>query len=195
MPLAFESVSHGQVAFGFFNIESDMLLLERYFFFADDFCQLLLDTAGADADSGFEASWPVYHIAKLKDIGDLQGAIHGTRHIGFIDETYRNYPFPKRPEDFKQNPLGFQIRTEFTEMVEKYADRLEILVSADVSTRQVAMGDYVFTRESFLELVRYVWRGGYPRWRDETRPDYVETIRKLEESPNWLFEGLRLSQL
>ena len=34
MPLSFESQSHGQVAFGFFNIASDMLLLERYFFFA-----------------------------------------------------------------------------------------------------------------------------------------------------------------
>ena len=38
MPLAFESLSHGTVAFGFFNIESDMLLLDRYFFFAGDFC-------------------------------------------------------------------------------------------------------------------------------------------------------------
>jgi hypothetical protein len=26
MPLAFESLSHGTIAFGFFNIESDMLL-------------------------------------------------------------------------------------------------------------------------------------------------------------------------
>lgn len=33
MPLSFESRSHGPVAFGFFNIESDMLLLERTFFF------------------------------------------------------------------------------------------------------------------------------------------------------------------
>ncbi len=32
MPLSFESRSHGPVAFGFFNIESDMLLLERTFF-------------------------------------------------------------------------------------------------------------------------------------------------------------------
>lgn len=39
MPLAFESLSHGAIAFGFFNIESDMLLLEHYFFFATDFCE------------------------------------------------------------------------------------------------------------------------------------------------------------
>ena len=33
MPLTFDSLSHGKVAFGFFNIESDMLLLDHYFFF------------------------------------------------------------------------------------------------------------------------------------------------------------------
>ncbi|MGD2186296.1 MAG: hypothetical protein PVI71_09215 [Desulfobacterales bacterium] len=32
MPLAFESLSHGSIAFGFFNIETDMLLLENYFY-------------------------------------------------------------------------------------------------------------------------------------------------------------------
>jgi len=41
--------------------------------------------------------------------------------------------------------------------------------------------------------VRYVWRGGYPRWRDETRPEYVEALKQLEESRHWLFAGLRLS--
>lgn len=37
MPLAFESISHGTLPFGFFNIESDMLLLDHYFFFASDY--------------------------------------------------------------------------------------------------------------------------------------------------------------
>ena len=32
MPLSFSSTTHGNIAFGFFNIESDMLLLENYFF-------------------------------------------------------------------------------------------------------------------------------------------------------------------
>jgi len=41
MPLAFESLSHGTIAFGFFNIASDMLLLEHYFLFATDFVDLL----------------------------------------------------------------------------------------------------------------------------------------------------------
>jgi hypothetical protein len=39
MPLSFESMSHGTIAFGFFNIESDMLLLEQYFLFGSEFCR------------------------------------------------------------------------------------------------------------------------------------------------------------
>jgi hypothetical protein len=38
MPLAFESMSHGTIAFGFFSIDSDMLLLEQYFLFGSEFC-------------------------------------------------------------------------------------------------------------------------------------------------------------
>ena len=45
MPLAFESLSHRTIAFGFFNIESDMLLLDRYFLFAEDFCCYLKNIA------------------------------------------------------------------------------------------------------------------------------------------------------
>jgi hypothetical protein len=35
MPLAFESISHGTIVFGFFSINADMLLLEQYFFILD----------------------------------------------------------------------------------------------------------------------------------------------------------------
>ena len=37
MPLEFQSISHGKIAFGFFNIETDMILLGHYFLFARDF--------------------------------------------------------------------------------------------------------------------------------------------------------------
>ena len=50
MPLSFESMSHGTIAFGFFNIESDMLLCDRYFFFADDFCVKIGQMAGHTAE-------------------------------------------------------------------------------------------------------------------------------------------------
>jgi len=45
MPLASKSLNFGSIALGFFNIESDMLLLERYFFFASDFCETIDELA------------------------------------------------------------------------------------------------------------------------------------------------------
>ena len=45
MPLAFESLSHGTIAFGFFNIDSDMLLLDKYFLFGSDFCEHIVAMA------------------------------------------------------------------------------------------------------------------------------------------------------
>ena len=47
MPLAFQSKSHGSVAFGFFHIETDMLLLDRCFFFCTDFCRVLSEMAAS----------------------------------------------------------------------------------------------------------------------------------------------------
>jgi hypothetical protein len=38
LPLEFHFLSHGRIAFGFFNIDTDLLLLEKYFFFAHFFC-------------------------------------------------------------------------------------------------------------------------------------------------------------
>ena len=57
MPLAFESLSHGTIAFGFFNIESDMLLLDRYFLFAEDFCSYLKNIAQAVGDQPYHTRW------------------------------------------------------------------------------------------------------------------------------------------
>ena len=51
MPHAFESLSHGKIAFGFFNIETDMILLEHYFLFAEDFCRYLSEAAEKGKDS------------------------------------------------------------------------------------------------------------------------------------------------
>ncbi|MEJ2023744.1 MAG: hypothetical protein P8Y00_01760, partial [Deltaproteobacteria bacterium] len=61
MPLAFESLSHGTGAFGFFNIASDMLLLEHYFFFAEDFCAWIVDMAEKE-EIRLETRWPVFDI-------------------------------------------------------------------------------------------------------------------------------------
>ncbi|MCP4627562.1 MAG: hypothetical protein GY850_29210, partial [bacterium] len=54
MPLSFDSLSHGSIAFGFFNIESDMLLCDRYFLFASEFCRYVMDMAEKAGQSDYQ---------------------------------------------------------------------------------------------------------------------------------------------
>jgi hypothetical protein len=60
MPLAFESMSHGTVAFGFFNIDTDMLLLEQYFLFGSEFCRQIGKLAENVDEEQYRSNWPVY---------------------------------------------------------------------------------------------------------------------------------------
>ena len=176
MPLEFESLSHGTIAFGFFNIESDMLLCDRYFFFADDFCEKVMDMAGHAGEKAYQTVWAVQAIAAAEEIGDLMGAIHGERFTGFLGDAYRRLPFPARMEDFKQKPEGQQTQALFRALIEPYARPCEIRLAWHPEPPGVSIGDLVFTREVFHDLLRYVWRGGWPRWRNEERPDYVEAL-------------------
>src|SRR5512137_1630717 len=98
MPLAFESTNRGEFAFGFFNVRSDMLLLDNRFFFATDFCAFLIDLAGRGEDV-IEAEWSAWIVDRPEDVGDLMGAIRGRRFTGFIGDTYRRYPFPAAPAE------------------------------------------------------------------------------------------------
>lgn len=190
MPLAFDSLSHGTVAFGFFNIESDMLLLERYFFFAEDFCRRVAELAGADAAA--EAAWPVHEIAQPAAIGDLMGAIHGVRFTGFIGSVYRRFPFPTRPEEFKQNPEGHRTREVMEELIAPFGRRAVIAVRIDPDGSRVAIGDYRFRRTVFHALLDYVWRGGYPRWKEDRRPESVRAMAAaVRASRAPLFIGAR----
>ena len=178
MPLTFDCLSHGTIAFGFFNIESDMLLCDRYFLFADDFCRYVGDMAGSAAEPIYRASWTVQLIEATEEIGDLMGAIHGVRFTGFMGELYRRFPFPRLPEEFKQNPEGAQTQSLVTEIISKYGNAQEIVVAADHKTMQVELGAYRFNHIQFQELLKYVWRGGYPRWKNEVRPAYVSNMKK-----------------
>ncbi len=190
MPLAFNSTTHGTIAFGFFNIDSDMLLLENRFFFATSFCNWLIDL-GDNNDEELSAVWPVMTIDRQRDVGDLMGAIRGYRHTGFIGDTYLKYPFPKAPEDFKQRPQGDRVQAEFAGMISKYAREEELPLVASASKRSVSIGDVVFHLEDFHELIRYVLQGGYPRWLDEVKPQYVLAMKeRLEASDSWLFAGI-----
>ena len=177
MPLTFDSLSHGTLAFGFFNIESDMLLCDRYFFFADDFCEQVAALAEHAEERVYQTHWHVRTIADAEEIGDLMGAIHGVRFTGFIGELYRRFPFPQQPEEFKQNPEGAQSQTLVTEIISKYARKKEIQLVVDNEKMETAIGSYHFHRTQFQELLKYVWLGGYPRWKNDTRPAYVTEMK------------------
>jgi len=194
MPLAFDSISHRKIAFGFFNIETDMLLLENYFIFATQFCSYVRKIAAEENSGGIETLWKVDCIKDASEIGDLMGAIHGFSYTGFIGETYRRFPFPSEPEAFKQQTDGVKNQTVIREMICKYAQRIEIPFQFDEKAEIVSIGQYQFNRKTWHELIEYVWRGGYPRWRDEKRPDYVLSMKQsVTESLHPLFKGLKLA--
>jgi hypothetical protein len=196
MPLAFESLSHGTVAFGFFNIESDMLLLDHYFFFAEDFCKNIEKLAGITVNQRFEDICQIYHIVDSQQIGDLTGAIHGLRYTGIIGEVYRRFPFPVKEEDFKQKADGHLNRSVVANIIENYTQPTEIKISVAPDHGVIEIGSYCFACAYFHEMINYVWLGGYPRWKDEIRPDYVVSLKKaVTQNPEGLFRGLVFKEL
>jgi hypothetical protein len=181
-------MNHGSIAFGFFNIESDMLLLQQYFFFADDFCQYVSTCAEYEMWNPVE-KFTVYEIDNPVDVGDLMGAINGIRYTGFIGETYRRFPFPDNPAHFKQNPLGCKTQKIFRELISPYAKTIEIPFLR-LQNRCIRIGDYTFAQNNFLELLNYVEEGGFPRWQNNQKPDYVDRMKqKINESKNEIFSG------
>jgi len=181
MPLAFRSLSHGTIAFGFFNVESDMLLLQHLFFFADRFCAAVVALAeqeglAAPGEGGRGLSLAGWRIEDPAAIGDLGGAISGTALSGLIGATYREFPFPARPEQFRQAPEGARTQGVIGRMADQFGRAEEIPLRWNRATGTVALGEFVFTEAMFGLLVGYVERGGMPRWRDETPPDYVRAM-------------------
>ena len=121
-------------------------------------------------------------------------AIHGVRFTGFIGELYQRYPFPEEPEAFRQKPEGYRNQTLVRDLISSYADQIMIPVGADKEALVIDIGAYKFSRQVFQELVTYVWQGGYPRWKDCIRPDYVLDMKaKIESHPQWLFENIQLN--
>jgi hypothetical protein len=193
MPLAFESLNRGTIAFGFFNIDTDLLLLQQYFLFADDFCGHLIRTAEDKREETCETAWKVYSIDSPMDVGDLMAAIHGIRYTGFIGEVYKRFPFPKREAEFKQKPEGFQNRQWMISLLERWAVSKTVPIRVDKENEIVSIGEYLFTKEVFHQLIQYVWVGGYPRWKDDIRPNYVMGMKNnLELATGWLMQGLAL---
>ena len=186
MPIAFSSISHGKIPIGFFNIETDMMLMDHYFFFSTDFCEWVIEWIDAQEISRDERR--VYVIPEARMIGDLAGAIYGFEYTGFIGEVYKLFPFPESRSGFKQKPYGTQNREAVEKAIQPLAEsrKIPIVFSRDVHT--VGFGDYVFSGAVFNDILRYIEAGGMPRWLDERPPDYVVrmTARLMETRPWWI---------
>jgi len=188
MPLLFQSLSHGEVPFGFFNIETDMILLNDYFFFANDMSERIIELAGEESRKIFETEWDAY-ILEIRQIGNLMGAISGVELSGFIGEVYGHFPFPHEPDKFKQNPNGYMNREFVENIIKHYTTQTRIKILADKSAQTVRIGEYMFSRRVFHELLNYVCVGGYPRWKNGIRPGYVQEMKEaVEHSTHLLFD-------
>jgi len=190
MPLGFPSLSHGDIAFGFFNVESDMLLLENIFFFADDFCAkvMALEQSSAAAPT---LNWQVWQIPDRENMGDYRSFLGEKRDRGFWGEVYRHYPYPARPEEFHQKPEGWTTQPEVIRMISKYGAQQEIALGLDADREAVSIGAYRFSYPVFKQLILYVWVGGYPRWQDGKRPQYViEMKERIAASKKPVFRGI-----
>jgi hypothetical protein len=43
----------------------------------------------------------------------------------------------------------------------------------------------------FQELIKYVWQGGYPRWKDDIVPVYITEMKnKIIQNPKGLFRSM-----
>ena len=183
MPLAFHSLSHGPIAFGFFNIETDLLLLENYFFFAPYFCTVVKHISGKKGHESDDIDLPGYFIDQPTDIGNLGGAIQGTDLRGFIGHVYQMFPFPRNPEKFKQKPLGGANRSVVEKLLSRWARSAQIPVLVEEGAQRVSIAEFIFSKEVFRELAAYVWHGGMPGWQDNMRPGYVIEMKEaIKES-------------
>jgi len=193
VPLAFHSLTHGSVAFGFFNIETDLLLLENYFFFAPCFCTMVKHISGKQSHESDDISLAGYFIDQPEDIGNLAGAIQGTDLRGFIGHVYQMFPFPLNPEEFKQKPHGGANRSVVEELLSRWARSTQIPVLVEAGAQRVSIAQFIFSKAVFRELAAYVWHGGMPGWQDNMRPDYVIEMKEaIRENRSPLFAGFEL---
>ena len=193
MPLPFYSLSHGPIAFGFFNIETDLLLLEQYFFFAHFFCNRVEQLASFKGRKMEQTILPGYVIKKWGDVGSLMGAIHGIDLSGFMGAVYKLFPFPQSQEGFKQQPDGSKNRGVIEKILHKWSQPTTILLEVQYKSRDVKIAELLFSKTIFHDLVAYVWGGGMPGWRDSIRPDYVVAMKNaINKSTLPLFKNFEL---
>jgi len=188
MPLAFRSRTHGVVAFGFFNIDTDLLLLERTLFWADDFTAAVGRLAAKPGDEVAAIELPGHRVLPDRALGHVMGAIQGWDRSGFLGAVYDRFPFPQDPDAFHQRPEVDGNRPAVEGLLEDWAAPAALSLETDAAAAQVTLAGIGFDDGWFRDLVAYVWRGGYPRWLDEQRPSYVEEMRRtIEASEHPLF--------
>ena len=193
MPLEFHSLSHGRIAFGFFNIDADLLLLEKYFFFAHFFCNTVEKIASWKDHKVDNFVLPGYVIERFGDIGNLMGAIHGIDRRGFLGAVYQLFPFPQSPEEFKQKLDGKANRTVIENLISQWGQPAKILVEVETISQRVKIAELLFSKAAFHELVGYVWKGGMPGWQDNLRPDYVIAMKDaINTSISPIFKNFEL---
>lgn len=118
------------------------------------------------------------------------GAIHGIRFTGFIGSVYKQFPFPDDPARFKQNPEGHKTREKITAQITAFA-RKKIVTAGFDESENFWFGPYGFSLPVFHELIRYVWQGGYPRWKDDIRPACVTAMAaRIQKTENRFFTGV-----
>ena len=79
-------------------------------------------------------------------------------------------------------------------IIKKFGKRSSVLFTTDDAQNEASIGPYRFSRDGFQALIRYVWQGGYPRWKDAQPPDYVLAMKdRIHTSDCPLFQGLDLS--
>ena len=173
MPLGLNTLNYGVIPFGFFNVQIDMILCDRYFTFASDWCDWVIDWATTEPEPLVNKK--MYVVDDYRNIGNLGLAIRGVDTSGLIGKTHIPWPFPSRQEDFKQQPEGWQNRVQAEEIAREFADFRDV--------------PYQFDKVGFRELIIYVWRGGMPMWRDEISPQYVlDMMDAVKKSTIWLFQ-------
>ena len=171
MPISFSSINHGQIPIGFFNIETDMLLMDRYFFFSTDFCEWTIEWADAEDFNCDEKM--VYAIQQREMIGNLSDAIYGYEFTGFIGEVYKLFPFPESRSGFKQKPNGTQNRQTVARTIQPFAVQLKIPIVFNQESLTIDFGDYTFSADVFQEIIGYIEVGGMPGWLNGQPPGYV----------------------
>lgn len=192
MPLAFDTLSHGSVAVGFCNVETDLLVLHHYVVFASDFCRWLV-AWGTGPDS-FTEKRPLWVVDNATAWGDLHAAIAGVESGGLMGALYGRWPFPSDPRDFRQKRNGYENRSQAEALLQPFARHAVVTLTVDRAGQVVAIGPCRFAAAAFRRVVSYLWRGGMPTWDSGGRPAYVEALGEtVGRSGHWLFEGVRLT--